>query len=270
MASVVSVSRAEELARMVITPPMRGHIEGLPSPRPLSNEVPAALQEDEFCQRLLGALDEVLAPLFLTLDCWDSYLDAQLAPDDFVDWVASWIGVDIDETWSLERRRRLIQDAVGLYRIRGTGLGLQAHIKLYAGITPTIEESGACAWSPTANTPLPGSVDPHLTVRLTIDDPAGINRTTVNRIVGASRPAHLPYELDIAVEGATPRPGARTPQTGGAATGHDGSGVAEDAPGAVDLPGSERIELAPHRPESQEELDEPAEPTPPDGKESTD
>jgi phage tail-like protein len=255
---------------MVITPPMRGHIEGLPSPRPLSNEVPAALQEDEFCQRLLGALDEVLAPLFLTLDCWDSYLDAQLAPDDFVDWLASWIGVDIDETWSLERRRRLIQDAVGLYRIRGTGLGLQAHIKLYAGITPTIEESGACAWSPTANTPLPGSVDPHLTVRLTIDDPAGINRTTVNRIVGASRPAHLPYELDIAVEGATPRPGARTPQTGGAATGHDGSGVAEDAPGAVDLPGSERIELAPHRPESQEELDEPAESTPPEGKESTD
>ena len=270
MASVVSVSRAEELARLGMIPPMRGHIEGLPSPRPLGNEVPAALQEDEFCQRLLGALDEVLAPLFLTLDCWDSYLDAKLAPDDFVDWLASWIGVDIDETWSLERRRRLIQDAVGLYRIRGTGFGLQAHIKLYADVTPAIEESGGCAWSQTANTPLPGSDDPHLTVRVRIDDPASINRTTVNRIVAASRPAHLPYELDIAVEGATPRPGARSPETDGPATGGDGSGTADRAPGAVDLPGSERIELAPHRPESQEELDEPAESTPPEGKESTD
>ena len=69
---------------------------------------------------MMSAFDEVLAPLFTTLDCFDSYLDPDLAPHDFVDWLASWVGVDIDETWTLERRRRLIQDAVVLYRIRGT------------------------------------------------------------------------------------------------------------------------------------------------------
>ncbi len=54
---------------------MRGLIEGLPSPRPIGALLPAVLQEDEFCQRMMGALDEVLAPLFTTLDCFDSYLD---------------------------------------------------------------------------------------------------------------------------------------------------------------------------------------------------
>ena len=69
---------------------------------------------------MMSAFDEVLAPLFTTLDCFDSYLDPELAPVDFVDWLASWVGVDIDETWTLERRRRLIQNAAVLYRIRGT------------------------------------------------------------------------------------------------------------------------------------------------------
>jgi len=268
--AVVSVSRADELARAAITPPMRGLVEGLPTPRPICNELPSAFQEDEFCVRLVSALDEVVAPLYATLDCWDSYLDAQLAPDDFVDWLASWVGVDIDETWPLERRRRLIQDAVILYRIRGTVAGLAAHVNLYAGLTPSIEESGGCAWSETADTPLPGSTQPHLRVRLEVDDPASVNRTTVNRIVGASRPAHLPYDLDISVAGAKPRAGARTPAPEVAEGDGDGAGTAHDAPGAVDLPGSERIELAPQGPESQEDLDAPPEPPSPDGKESTD
>jgi len=262
VASAVSVARAEELARIALTPPMRGLVEGLSTPRPIGDELPAALQEDDFCMRMVGALDEVLAPLFTTLDCWDSYLDPQLAPDDFVDWVASWVGVDIDETWTLDRRRRLIQDAVVLYRIRGTAAGLAAHVNLYTGITPLIEESGGCAWSQTADAPIPGSAQPHLTVRLRVDDAAIVNKTTVNRIVGASRPAHLPFEVEIVSEGTTPRPGAMSPEPdvrgpdGTEPGSAGGGGVARDAPGAVDLPGSERIELAPQSPTSQEELDD--------------
>jgi phage tail-like protein len=255
---------------------MRGSIDGLPTPRPIGAELPAALQEDEFCQRFVSALDEVLAPVFATLDCWDTYLDAQLAPDDFVDWLASWVGVDIDETWSLERRRSLIRDAVALYRIRGTAAGLAAHVRLYAGVTPEIDESGGCTWSETADTAMPGSAQPHLTVRLQVDDPATVNRVTVSRIVAASRPAHLPFDLEIVARGAVAAPGDGS-QPGSTADGEaaveaaagDGGGVAPDAPGAVDLPGSERIELAPQGPESQEELDESSGPPSPDGKEST-
>jgi phage tail-like protein len=238
---------------------MRGLIESLSSPWPIGAELPAALQEDDFCQRMMSAFDEVLAPLFTTLDCFECYLDPKLAPDDFVDWLASWVGVDIDETWTLERRRRLILEAVALYRIRGTAAGLAAHVNLYAGVTPEIQDSGGCEWSQTAGSPMPGSAHPQLTVRLRVDDTANIKRTTVSRIVAASRPAHMPYQVEMLVGGTAVEEA------------DEGAGLPpadEHAPGPVDLPGSEHIELAPQAPPSVEELEAPAESPPDDGQPS--
>ncbi|HET7523291.1 MAG TPA: phage tail protein, partial [Acidimicrobiales bacterium] len=206
---------------------MRGLIENLPTPRPIGEQLPAAFQEDEFCQRMMVAFDEVLAPIFTTLDCIDTYLDPQLAPPDFVEWLASWVGVDIDETWTLERRRQLIQEAVVLYRIRGTAAGIAAHVGLYAGTTPEIEDNGGCIWSETADTPFPGSPAPRLTVRLRVDDVEAIRQTTVARIVNAARPAHVPFQLEIVVGGET-LAGLQPEESGGTGAG---------APGAVDLPG---------------------------------
>jgi phage tail-like protein len=254
VAYVVSERRGQALAGTAINPLMRGLIEGLRSPRPIGAQLPAALQEDEFCQRMMSAFDEVLAPLFTTLDCFDSYLDPDLAPYDFVDWMASWVGVDIDETWTLERRRRLIREAVLLYRTRGTAAGLAAHVQLYVGVAPEIEDSGGCGWSPTADSAMPGSPNPRLTVRLRVEDSADVRYSTVNRIVASCRPAQLPYHVEVLVHGASvhePDEEAAPP-------------AAADAPGAVDLPGSERIELAPHAPASQEELDGPTDSTPDD------
>jgi phage tail-like protein len=230
-------------------------IEALPSPRPLIAQLPAAFQEDDFCQRMMAALDDVLAPLFTTLDCFDSYLDPKLAPEDFVDWLASWVGVDIDETWTLERLRRLILDIVALYRIRGTAAGLAAHVNLYAGVTPEIEESGACEWSETAGTAIPGSPHPHLTVRLRVGNAEDIRRRTVNRIVAASRPAHMSYQVEMMV-GDAPVQDVAEPASPPPADDH--------APGAVDLPGSEHIELAPQGPLTEEELEATAEGLPGD------
>jgi phage tail-like protein len=237
----------------------RALIEGLATPRPIGAELPSVFQDDDFCQRMTSALDEVLAPLFTTLDCLGSYLDPALAPPDFVDWLAGWVGIDIDETWSLERRRRLIQDAAILYRIRGTAAGLAAHVRLYAGVTPEIEDSGSCDWSQTADTPMPGSPRPHLTVRIRVEEPADVRRGTINRIVAASRPAHVPYDLDLVVGGASV-----------AAAEDEIAAPPADAraPGAVDLPGSEHIELAPQAPPSQEELAELAD-RPPDDSDPT-
>lgn len=255
MANVVSEGRSRMLASAAINPPMRGLIDGLPSPRPIGAELPAVLQDDEFCQRMMSAFDEVLAPLFTTLDCFESYLDPELAPFDFVDWMASWVGVEIDETWTLARRRRLILDAVLLYRTRGTAVGLAAHVHLYAGAQPEIADSGGCAWSQTADSPMPGSPTPHLTVRLHVDDLAEVRQSTVSRIVAASRPAHLPYQLEILVRGAQ----VQGPDE------DDANQAAVDAPGAVDLPGSEHIELAPQTPPSQEDFDDAADGLPDDG-----
>jgi phage tail-like protein len=254
MAQVVSGPRSRELAATAISPAGRGSVEGLPTPKPIADQLPAALQQDEFCVRLVSAFDEVLAPVFTALDCMDTYFDPDLAPPDFVDWLASWVGLDVDETWTVERRRQLIEEAAVLYRIRGTAAGVAAHVALYAGATPEIVDSGGCSWSQSAGSPMPGSAQPHLTVRLVVDDAAGIRRSTVSRIVDASRPAHVPFDLEL-LEG-----GAQVPTTEDGTAAEEAEGGADaSAPGAVHLPGSEHIELAPQAPPTQEELDAPAE-----------
>jgi phage tail-like protein len=250
-------------------PQMRGLVAGLPSPRPIGAELPALFQEDELCQRLTTAFDVALAPVFSTLDCFDTYLDPGLAPEDFVDWLASWVGVDIDETWTLERRRQLVTDAVALYRVRGTAVGLAAHIRLYTGATPELEESGGCAWSETAESALPGSAEPHIIVRLEVPDPSTINATTVNRIVADSRPAHLPYGVEIRARAGELLPGGVSVELDGLSAPVDDTVTTNGAAGPIDLPGSERVELAAPAPQSEQISDEipGAEQEPPDEEE---
>jgi phage tail-like protein len=232
----------------------RGHVDGLPTPKSIVDLMPAALQDDDFCVRFVTGLDDVMAPLFATLDCVDTYLDPMLAPPDFVEWLASWVGIEVDETWDLDARRSLVRNAVVLYRIRGTAPGLAAHLRLYTGATPTIEETGGCIWSQTADTPFPGQATPTLKVRVTVDDDEGLRLSTISRIVASSGPAHIPYLVELVVGG-------------GAVQSLDEEGESEegaaDAPGAVSLPGSETIELAPQAPATQEDMEAPADETPP-------
>lgn len=227
----------------------RGHADGLPTPKSLVELMPGALQDDDFCVRFVQGLDAVMGPLFATLDCIDTYFDPILAPPDFLEWLASWVGIEVDETWDLEARRSLVRNAVVLYRIRGTASGLAAHLRLYTGVAPEIEETGGCIWSQTADTPFPGRANPSLTVRVTVDDDEGLRLSVISRIVAASRPAHIPYLVELVAGG-------------GAVQSTEEEGVsaesAPDAPGAVDLPGSEHIELAPQTPDSDEGIEEAA------------
>ena len=43
-----------------------------------------------------------------TLDCLEYYIDPALAPSDFLDWLGSWVGILLDESWPVERRRDAI------------------------------------------------------------------------------------------------------------------------------------------------------------------
>jgi phage tail-like protein len=210
--------------------------------------LPSLLQEDDFCVRFVSAFDEVMAPVFATLDCVDAYFDPDTAPEDFVDWLAGWVGVEIDEHWDLDRRRALLHRIADLYRIRGTVEGLSTHVEMYSGVSPEILENGGCRWSQTAESPMPGSVGAHLTVRLRVPDPEAVSRRTVERIVEQSRPAHLSFTVEILNEG------GRVVDSSAEA---DSSAGAEDgAPGAVDLPGSERVDLAPTGPDDVQPSEE--------------
>ncbi len=176
---------------------MRGSVAGLASPHPLGPTLPALYQEDDFAQGLLAALDEVLAPVVSTLDNFDAYLDPRLTPDDFLTWLGGWVGIAIDETWSMDRRREAVARAVDLYRLRGTASGLGQQIEIHTGGTVEIVENGGTAWSIDPGGELPGSPRPLVVVRVHVDDPKSIDPTRLDALVGAAKPAHVEHRVEI-------------------------------------------------------------------------
>ena len=124
-----------------------------------------------------------------------------MSPDDFLGWLAGWVGVVVDEGWPLDRSRAFIANIAELYRWRGTIRGLVAELSIYTGGDVEIAESGGSAWSLTPGTPPPGDDEPRMAVRVSVDDPSVINERTVDRMVAAAKPAHVVHVVEIVRRG---------------------------------------------------------------------
>jgi phage tail-like protein len=175
----------------------RGAIEGLRVPYTVGELMPAVYQEDPFAMRLTAGFDEVLAPVLSTLDCLEAYVDPWLTPEDFLDWLAGWVGVVLDENWPLDRRRAVVAHATSLFRNRGTVAGLREIVELFTAGEVQINETGGTAWSSTPGGELPGEPTPRLSVRVWVDDPDSISEKTLDALVTASKPAHVVHRVEV-------------------------------------------------------------------------
>ncbi|MET8755182.1 phage tail protein [Streptomyces sp. NPDC004667] len=179
---------------------MRGGVEGLASPYPIGGLLPAVYQEDEFAQRFTAGLDDVLAPVISTLDCLEHYLDPALAPDDFLPWLAGWLGVGFGGHLGPDRRRLLLAAAGDLYRRRGTAGGLRDHLELAFGGRVEVEDgtSVTVRTAPSRPADSVGTASgehPVLTVRITPE--AAVDHAVVERFVAAAKPAHIPHAVEV-------------------------------------------------------------------------
>ncbi|MGI9824255.1 phage tail protein [Agromyces sp. Marseille-Q5079] len=179
---------------------MRGSIPGLASSVPFITRLPAILQEDDFLQRMLPAFDDAIAPVLGVLDNLDAYLDPHLAPEDHLDWLATWVDIRVDQAWSVQQRRDIVAGAVALHRRTGTAGGIADAVRLAAGPESAVEvdESGATAWSSTPGAALPGRDDPGVTVTVTVPD-ASIDglEARLTRVVRSLVPAHVPCSMRL-------------------------------------------------------------------------
>ncbi len=182
---------------------MRGLVPGLPSAHPLGSTLPALYQDDDFAQRFLSGLDEVVAPVLTTIDNFDTYLDPSLTPGDFLDWLAGWVGIVLDDSWDESRRRAIVARATELYRMRGTAAGLAGQVEIQTGGSVEIVENGATGWSVDPGGDLPGSSDPLVVVRVTVADPKSIDTGQLDAMVAAAKPAHVPHRIEIIKGGGT-------------------------------------------------------------------
>ncbi|HVH64963.1 MAG TPA: phage tail protein [Candidatus Acidoferrum sp.] len=175
----------------------RGLVRNLATPHPLIDTLPSLFQEDGFTQRFVSSFDAMLAPIFLTIDNLPAYLDPWIAPEDFLEWLAGWFGMVLDESWSLDRRRALVARAFDFYRLRGTAAGLKTQIEALTGGEVELHETGGVATSTTAGSALPGSPNFALLVRVTVDDPSTVNVSRLDALVAAAKPAHVTHKVQV-------------------------------------------------------------------------
>jgi phage tail-like protein len=177
---------------------MRGLIEGLETPHPIGMELPGLFHDDDFSQRFTAALDEVLAPIFLTLDAIEAYVDPWLAPADFLLWLSEWLGIAIDEDLPELQKRQLVAGAATLYGWAGTARGIADLVEAYTGIRPEVEDSGGTSWSPTPGGDLPGNDQFAVTVRVRTADAAAVDTARVERLLAGFLPATVLATVEVA------------------------------------------------------------------------
>src|SRR5262249_17138831 len=149
--------------------------------------LPAIYSADDFLGRFLLIFETILSPIDHTVGNLHYYFDAQMTPPELLPWLASWLGLALDERWPEEQRRALILAAVELYQWRGTRRGLSEFLRLYTGIPPEITEPGVGRRGVTAADAF------KFTVRLRVPDPAQVDRAMVEAIIETEKPAHTGY-----------------------------------------------------------------------------
>jgi phage tail-like protein len=108
--------------------------------------LPAVYQEDaqsrDFLERFLSLFETFFSATERRISRLARYfdVDSSLATGDFLRWLASWLSISEDKSWSEEQLRELIRRAPELYKQRGTREGLEAMIRIFTGESPLIVE----------------------------------------------------------------------------------------------------------------------------------
>ena len=95
-------------------------------------EVYAAEQpQADFLHRYLAMFDGMLHDLDLRAFCRDILVDPHSSPVEALDWLASFVGLVLDDRWALAARRQLVAEIVQLYRLRGTVWALRRYLEIF-------------------------------------------------------------------------------------------------------------------------------------------
>jgi phage tail-like protein len=167
--------------------------------------LPAFYREDAFTGRFLHIFEDIFRSIDGIADTIPFYFDPATTPQTFLPWIASWLGLVLDERWPEIKRRQLVRSAVELYRWRGTRRGLSEYLKLYTGVTPTITEHGVAEGmrlgaGSKLGTPMQiggkgGAFC--FTVELKLPDKSDVETEIVRSIIEIQKPAHTAYLLNI-------------------------------------------------------------------------
>lgn len=106
--------------------------------------LPATYQEDAvsraFLERFLSLFESVLYGLETEIAALFKNFDPLTTPAGFLDWLASWLNLALEEEWPETRKRQFLLQAPELFKQKGTAAGIAGLVEIYTGQRPLIVE----------------------------------------------------------------------------------------------------------------------------------
>ena len=145
------------------------------------------------------------------LEGLERFFDPLECPEDFLEYIASWVALTIEDDWPEAKKRNLIKKAIELYHVRGTPRGLRIYLRIFTGVDPKIHENVWPYDGVTVGISSTVGVDTILMhhvekahafvveVPLPIDDVDAATIHKIHRIIEREKPAHTEYYLVFAV-----------------------------------------------------------------------
>ena len=137
----------------------------------------------------------------------DLLFDADNTPEEFLNWLASWVALALRSDLSLARQRRLVANVAHLYRIRGTRRYLEEILKLHLDALPSVTDQDRPSLQIVnhstvgVDTYLGGG--PSFVFQVTLafsqkeDEFTARQRQLARDVIELERPAHTWYELRV-------------------------------------------------------------------------
>jgi phage tail-like protein len=165
---------------------MPEHLRGLPAERSnWMDYLPAIYSENSFFEKFLLIFEAGFAPYEWIIDNFDLYLDAKMAPPEWLQWFGSWVDILVPADIPEERQHSIVRELGPLFMARGTRKSLVRHLQLVFDVTPDIDE--------------PDDEFATFVVKLPLgaDQNTAFNRDLAEAIIEAQQPIHTTYRLII-------------------------------------------------------------------------
>lgn len=146
--------------------------------------LPSIYEDDEFLGRYLLIFESIMSPITWAIDNFEEYLGPEMAPVEWVQWLASWFDVLLVPEVPEARQREVLKQIGWLFLRRGTPAGLERLLELYFGVNVSILE--------------PSDQPTHFIVQIPLSQSeVKVDRETVEFLIRSQTPAFASFDVQI-------------------------------------------------------------------------
>lgn len=134
---IETISYSEEIARfknLKIEFPRMCFVEYLPQ------IYRGGIDKNTFLSRFISVFQSLYIDLEDKIDNIPQMFDPKTVDPQFLTWLTEWFSIKDNYLWETEKLREILDNAVRLYKIKGTKQAISEIVKLYVGVEPIIVE----------------------------------------------------------------------------------------------------------------------------------